>query len=172
MRAFISIDVPRDIASNAAKLQPELPQDVIKPVDQGSMHLTLRFLGNDVKDEQVPRLKEIIASVKFEPFIIKCKGVGVFPNPHYVRAVWVGMDSGGKIEEINKELNKKLQEFGFEDEPFMSHLTIARVRRRVDLGDFVSKHKDDVFGEFTVKEGGIKLKRSQFTSNRPIHTTL
>jgi len=172
MRAFIAIDVPRDIAVNAAKLQLELPQDSIKPVDPANMHLTLRFLGNDVKDEQVSRIKEIIASVKFEPFVVKCKSVGVFPNPHYVRAVWVGADSGGKIEEINREINRKLQEFEFEDEPFMSHITVSRVRKRVDLSDFVSKHANDSFGEFTVKENGIKLKRSIFTSNRPIHTTL
>jgi len=172
MRAFIAIDVPRDIAANVAKVQPELPQDVIKPVDQGNMHLTLRFLGNDVKDEQVPRLKEIIASIKFEPFVIKCKGVGIFPNPHYIRVVWAGIDSGGKLEEINKELNKKLQEFGFEDEPFTSHLTIARVRRRVDFSDFISKHKDDIFGEFTVAQGAIKLKRSQIVPGRHIYTNL
>jgi len=172
MRAFIAIDVPRDIAANVAKVQPELPQDVIKPVDPGNMHLTLRFLGNEVKDEQVPRLKEIIASVRFEPFVIKCGGIGVFPNSHYIRAVWAGIDSGGKLEEIAKELNEKLQGLGFEDEPFMSHLTIVRVRRRVDLSDFISRHKDDIFGEFTVEQGAIKLKRSQIVPGRHIYTNL
>jgi len=172
MRAFIAIDVPKDIAESIAKVQPELPQDVIKPVDQSDMHLTLRFLGNEVKDEQVPNLKEIISSIKFEPFTIKCKGVGVFPNPHYIRVVWAGIDSGGKLEEINKELNEKIQEFGFDNEPFTSHLTIARVRRRVDLNDFLSKHKDDVFGEFAVNQGAIKLKRSQIVPGRHIYTNL
>jgi 2'-5' RNA ligase len=172
MRAFIAIEVPKDIAANVAKVQPELPQDVIKPVNPKVMHLTLRFLGNEVKDEQVPRLKEIIDSIKFEPFIIKCKGIGAFPNPHYIRVVWAGIDSDGKLEEIDKELSGKLQEIGVENEPFSSHLTIARVRRRVDLSDFLSKHKDDVFGEFTVKQGGIKLKRSQLSPSGPAYFDL
>jgi 2'-5' RNA ligase len=172
MRAFIAIEVPRDVAANAAKVQPELPQDVIKPVDPKVMHLTLRFLGNEVKDEQVPKLKEVIASIKFEPFTIKVKGIGVFPNPHYIRTVWAGIDSGGNLEAIDKKLNGKLQELGFQTEPFTSHLTIARVRRRVDLSDFLAKHKDDDFGEFTVKQGAIKLKRSQLSPSGPAYFDL
>jgi len=172
MRAFIAIEVPRSIATAVAKVQPELPQDAIKSVETDKMHLTLRFLGNDVKDDQVPRLKEIISSIGFEQFTIKCKGIGVFPNPHYIKVVWAGIDSGGRLEEISKELNEKLQELGFEKEPFTSHLTIARVRRRVDLSAFLVNHKDDVFGEFTVKNGDIKLKRSQIMPGGRVYTVL
>ncbi|VVB73299.1 RNA 2',3'-cyclic phosphodiesterase [uncultured archaeon] len=172
MRAFIAIEVPQDIAANAAKVQPELPQDAVKLAQEGKMHLTLRFLGNDVKDEQVPAIKEAISSIKFEPFAVECKGIGVFPNPHYIRVVWAGIDSGGRLEAISKELNEKLVPLGFETEPFTSHLTIARVRRRIDLSDFISKHKDDVFGEFAVKQGDVRLKRSQFTSGGAVYTNL
>jgi len=172
MRAFIAVEVPRPITEKVASLQPELPQDAIKPVEPGNMHLTLRFLGNDVKDEQVPKLKELISSIAFEPFAVRCKGVDVFPNPHYIRVVWAGIDSGGNLEAINKEINEKLQALGFDKEPFTSHLTIARVRKRTNLSAFLAKHKDDAFGEFTVKKGDIKLKRSQITPSGHIYTNL
>lgn len=170
MRAFIAVEVPEDITKKVADIQTELSNDSIKLVPTENMHLTLRFLGNEVKEDQVKKIKEIIDSLKFEPFTVKCKGVGVFPNPHYIRVVWAGIDSNGKLEEVNKELNEKLEALDFEKEPFTSHLTIARVRKRMNLDEFIAKHKDDSFGEFAVKE--MKLKRSQIMPGGSVYTDL
>ncbi len=171
MRAFIAVEVPKEIAERIAVLQSELPADSIKPVPAEKMHLTLKFLEN-ISEQDAIAIKKIIAEIQPAPFAVSCAGVGVFPTPNYVRVVWTGADSDGKLESIANTLDSRLQEIGIKkDEPgFSSHITVARVRKKVNLSDFLSRHKDDVFGEFVARE--IKLKKSKITPSGPIYSDL
>ena len=57
-----------------------------------------------------------------------------------------------------------------ENRPFSSHVTIARVRRKIDAKDFLEKHKDDNFGELTVSE--FLLMQSELSREGPTYTIL
>ncbi len=169
MRAFIAVEIPKEIKEKIAKLQSELPvSDKIKLVKPEIIHITLKFLG-EMDEKDTDEIKRIVSSVRFDPFPVDVTGVGVFPSEQFVRVVWIGADNE-KLTGIAKELDKRLESFGFRSEKFVSHLTIARLREKVDLQDFLSKHKNDYFGQFEVKE--IKLKKSTLTSEGPIYSDL
>lgn len=168
MRAFIAIGVPAEIRDKIEVLGADLPAEGIKPVEKENLHITLRFLG-EIDEGKVAAIKDVISSLKFESFTANCVGTGVFPSEKYVRIVWVGVESDGALERIAEELNGKLEVLGFKKESFTSHLTIARVRRKVDLGDFLSKHKNYFLGQFTISPGDVKLKKSTLTPKGPIY---
>lgn len=173
MRAFIAIEVPHSIREKIKKIQDELPGEGLKHVEEENLHITLKFLG-EIDESKAREIKNIIGSIKFSPFEVNCMGVGVFPNEKYIRVVWVGVESNGILEKLAEELNDKLEKIGFltAKEKFTSHLTIARVKRKVDLHTFIPKHKNDFFGQFTVMEGDIKLKKSTLTPKGPIYEDL
>lgn len=171
MRAFIAIEIPFDIRDKAVALQDELPSDGIKPVEKKNIHITLRFLG-DIDERKAAEIKDAISTIRFEPFAANCLGVGVFPNEDYIRIVLMGVESSGNLEKIAEELNDKLAGIGFAKEKFASHLTIARVKKKLDLKGFLSEHKNDFFGEFRISPTDVKLKKSQLTPRGPIYADL
>jgi len=148
MRLFVSVDVPNEIKNKVAELSKELPIDSIRAVKPENMHLTLRFIG-DTPLSRLGELGEALRNVKFSPFRCKIKGVGVFPSENYIKVVWAGVESP-ELDNLAKEVIGALKGFGG-DNKFTAHLTIARVRRKIDAGAFLEKHKDDEFGEFDVE---------------------
>jgi len=148
MRLFVAVHIPDEIREKLGALGIEVKRhgEGIVPVKSGNMHLTLKFIGeSDRADEIVKRLRE----VPFAAFSCTVKGVGVFPTPQYVRVVWAGMESGDALESLAKDVGGVLRGLGG-DERFSAHVTIARVKRKVDLTDFLQKHRDEDFGTFTV----------------------
>lgn len=159
MRLFVAVEIPMEIRERIAKLGEEIRQDGIVSVKPENMHLTLKFIGEGNPDEIIEKL----AAVRFSRFRCRAKNVGVFPNENYIRVVWAGIEG-------TEELAEKVQESLGEKERFTGHATIARVKRKVDLGAFLEKHRDDEFGEFEVS--GFQLIKSELGPGGPAYTTL
>ncbi len=108
----------------------------IKWVRPESIHLTLQFLG-DVDQGVIPSIQRGIekAVIGVPPFSLKVKGVGVFPNSKRPRILWMGL-TGDTDELINlkTKISNELESIGFpiENRPFKGHLTIGRVKDRID----------------------------------------
>lgn len=171
VRLFIAVEISDDARKKIAAIQKELPSDSIKIVEPGLIHITLKFLG-ETDEGKINKIKEELASIKFSPIGLKCKGVGVFPSEKFIRVVWCGIEEDEgfmQLKEVADEVEKRMVAMGFEknDYPFSPHLTIGRPRGKADLAAFLKKHKDDDFGDFTVKE--IKLKKSTLTPKGPIY---
>jgi len=150
MRLFVAVHVPDALKEKLAALGKEIEQDGIRFVKPGNMHLTLKFIG-EVDEGEAPEIEEKLRAISFAPISCSLKGIGVFPNENYIRVVWAGCESGGKLEALAKDVMDALHGYG-DSRPFSAHLTIARVKRKLGLKDFLQKHKDDVFGDFEAKE--------------------
>ena len=88
---------------------------------------------------------------------VKLRGVGVFPNESYIRVVWIGCKSkDNSLKELSDRINEGIGELGFPREENTPHLTIARVKRRINLLDFLAKYKNADFGEFEVTQFFLK----------------
>ena len=68
-----------------------------------------------------------------------------------------------------KKINEALAS-EFKREEFTAHATIARVKQKVELHDFLEKHKNDSFGEFVCTN--FVLKQSELSIEGPKYTTL
>ena len=175
-RGFIAVDV--DIIPKIIEFEKEIENSGadVKLIKPENIHITLKFLG-DTDEQLIDDIVEIIKSSteEIKPFNIQLIGTGVFPNPNYMRVVWIGIKNCELLEVIAKTIDEKTVNLGFEKEKreFSAHLTIARVRsaRNKDkLMQVLEKYKETRFVEFKVES--VKLIKSDLTSKGPIYTTL
>jgi RNA 2',3'-cyclic 3'-phosphodiesterase len=139
MRAFIALDLPAGIHRSLAGLQQQW-QETAAPVSwvkSGSIHLTLKFLGN-IATEQVAEIQGVLQAIAVarSPFQLQPMGCGAFPSLKQMRVVWVGLQ--GAVEallELQKAIEEALVPLGFaaEERPFRAHLTVGRVKGKRHL---------------------------------------
>jgi 2'-5' RNA ligase len=176
MRGFIAVDV---LNVAIVKLQNDIlsaaewnPRDV-KPVEPHNFHFTVIFLG-EISDQDVGRIKEMLAGFQFEPFTITYSGIGAFPNPAHARVVWVGLDSEGaqKLTALANDIIAKMSELGFKaDKPFSAHLTLLRARGRpVSTSYLSSKYQGRTFGSDRIDK--VHLKKSELRSSGPLYSNV
>ncbi|MFZ5501132.1 MAG: RNA 2',3'-cyclic phosphodiesterase, partial [Candidatus Micrarchaeota archaeon] len=142
--------------------------DGLVPVKPENMHLTLKFIG-EADESGAGKIEEKLRAISFAPFRCSLRGVGVFPDEHHIRVVWAGCESGGALEKLAKDVMDALSGYG-DDKPFSAHLTIARVKRKLDLKGFLQKHRDEPFGEFEAKE--FHLIKSELKPGGPEYSAL
>ncbi len=138
IRAFIGIGLPENIVSFFHEIQDGIKEHGfnLKLVKPENIHITLKFLGNIDKGT----VKEIGCAmeeaVKGKTRIaLTAKGIGCFPNAEKPRIVWVGLrKQTQKLKAIQHALDQKLETIGFpkEKRPFKSHLTIGRIKKKIN----------------------------------------
>jgi 2'-5' RNA ligase len=175
-RGFIAIDIETN--QKIIELFNKIGQTGanLKIVEPQNIHITLKFLG-DTDEKLIEEIEQIIEkSVKENnPFEIKLTGTGVFPNPGYIKVVWIGIEENGIIGEIAGRIDEQTHKLGFERDKrrFSPHLTIARVKSAKNkdrLIQVLNQYSDTEFIKFKVES--IKLKKSELTPKGPIYTTL
>jgi 2'-5' RNA ligase len=73
---------------------------------------------------------------KFAPFDLKTGPIGVFPSWKRPRVIWAGVeDPEGSISELAGYIENIMADLGFkkEERAYVPHLTLGRVRGRVDV---------------------------------------
>ena len=179
IRSFIAIDLPQKTRENLAAIQDQLRQSQagVRWAKPGSIHLTLKFLGN-ILPEQVDAIAAAVAQlVRDEPPITLCAaGLGAFPSPRKPRVIWVGL--GGEVDRlanIQAGLEKALEPLGFarEDRGVRPHLTIGRVKDRRRLQSLIEAMSTLELPEFNSFDGNeIILYKSDLRPTGAIYTKL
>lgn len=168
LRSFLAIDIPEELKKKIRALQKELATKGIKLVEQENIHITLKFLGN-VPAERVEQIKRVIKNIQLPAFSVQLKNMGIFPNENYIRVLWIGCKSK-ELQQLGEKINKLLAPVMKEEEEFIPHLTIARVKQKCDLKNFLAKHKHDDFGTFSCTE--FVLYNSELTKQGPVYTRI
>ena len=113
IRTFIAIELPERTVEMLVAIQDELKQSRarVRWVKPGSIHLTLKFLGN-IPPGQVDDIAATAAPVvrNEHPLTLCAGGLGAFPNQRKPRVIWVGLQ--GQVERlglIQTRLEKALQ---------------------------------------------------------------
>lgn len=179
MRAFIAIELPKEIRDALGILQQKLRSSgaEVKWVAPENIHLTLKFLG-EIDDTQLPKFSEIIeeTSRNHNSFQIRINSIGVFPKLNSPRVIWVGVDKGdGECKKIAAELEEKIAAYGIPEEKreFSSHITIARVKSLLNRDKLVQE-LNQLAGYFRQKNllfyaVKITLFKSTLTPKGPIY---
>jgi 2'-5' RNA ligase len=177
VRLFIAVEIEdRDVLSRIIGVRDRilgLGAD-LKPVEDENIHLTLRFLG-DVEDSMVPSIERVLEPLSgFQPFRMRVRGLGVFPDLRSPRVVWVGVGEGSEVlRSMRGVIDRGLRGLRvFEDEHgFTPHITIARVRGRSGLdrlARYVEENSEMDLGFSSVTR--VVLKRSVLTPRGPIYS--
>src|SRR2546421_211885 len=184
LRAFIAIQLSDEVKRQIGSVQAELKREVSgsgrggKAVKIGwtqpeGIHLTLKFLG-DIQETQVEALREILkrAAAPARPFTLEARGLGAFPNPRAPRVIWLGLhgksDDMAELQRLQAAVEDGAAALGFAKEAraFTPHLTLARIRDRVEAGALepvLTGQQNRVVGGFTAGSGGL-TKRGRRSS--------
>jgi len=177
IRAFIAIDIDDKTINSLVNVQEAIAslKCDIKFVERENIHLTLKFLG-EIPLNKVHEVCEVMNNVKFPPFTLEVKGLGVFPSFSRPRVVWAGVGEGYQnVVEIFRFLDSTLKKLNFksEDEDFVPHITIGRFKSSRNINaflDLIKNYRDTTFGKFNVT--CIRLKKSTLTPRGPIYSNL
>ena len=179
IRSFIAIDFPEEIRKALEDIQKELKQcgAGVRWVKPGSIHLTLKFLGN-IHPAQVEDIALAVAQeIRDEPPItLGAAGLGAFPSRRKPRVIWIGMEGEvQRLTRIQTRVENALEPLGFvrEKRGFRPHLTIGRVKDRRKLQaliDAMAELKIPEFDSFDVTE--IILYKSDLRPTGAIYTKL
>lgn len=168
-RLFVAVELPGELRKNIHEFAKQIEQDGIKLVEEQNLHVTMKFIG-DVPEDKVEEISSRLSEIKFDWFECSVKGTGVFPNPNYIRVVWVALECE-QLTELANSVISKLKDIGKpEKRGFSAHLTTARVKRKVDLNKFLEENKEKEFGNFKVNE--FSLIESKLTPEGPVYTKL
>ena len=138
MRLFTGIAIPQDVQRNLARLIDHLrPHAHIKWSPPYNLHVTTKFIG----EWPEPRLPELIDTLRalpgFPAFDVEIRSIGWFPNPHAPRVLWAAMTAPPALSQLAAATDEALATLGIEREkkPFSPHLTLARIKEPIPLGN-------------------------------------
>lgn len=170
IRAFAAIeigDAARDAIASLIRRLRAIPSRVswVRPEN---LHLTLRFLG----EVDAARIEAYAARVRGEiaaipAFEATVRGVGAFPNARRASVIWAGAEStDDALGQMYSIAERAAQAAGLpaETRPFVSHVTLGRVRREsrsVDVSRYLEQERGFDAGAFTV--GAVSLFSSELT---------
>ena len=173
MRTFVAVEVHNDdVLNSISKLQSDLNIEATA-VSKQNMHFTLLFLG-EISEETAEDVKKALSSVTFKPIVLSFTHLGAFPNPNFPRVIWVGTDdaSAKQLVELARQVEEKLAPLGFRsDKPFKPHLTIFRVKKKIEnISKKIERFKETNLGKDVISE--LKFKQSILTPSGPIYSDL
>ena len=142
MRLFIALNFD-SFKDYFEELQHQIHEKETTCTFPKTFHLTLKFLG-DLPDVDVQKVKESLSKVEMRSYQTSVGDIGVFPNEHHIRTVWVGLEDNQTIA-LQQRIEDALISIGKKSkESFMPHITLARVKH-IDpnrTSDFIEKlHK-------------------------------
>jgi len=181
IRAFIAIELPPELKKELTKVETQLKINsppVIKWIEPGSIHITLKFLGETsdaILDDLILAMEESVVGVS--PFKLDVRQLGAFPGVDRPQVIWVGVSGEmEKLKQLQKNLEKNTEQLGFkrESRTFSPHLTLGRVRdgaRPDDIQRIGKLLNETVFTALhNINVNQINLMKSVLTPNGAIHT--
>jgi len=128
MRLFVGIDLSEHIREHLQSyiegLQRLVSPDTVKWTRPQNWHLTLKFLGETQKLEQV---KTALLKINMPTFEFEVSGTGFF-TPRSPRIFWAGVKGSAALPALATEIDEHLLPVGFvpEDKVYSPHITLAR----------------------------------------------
>ncbi len=122
MRLFVAIQLDEQMKDSLAAYQTEMRKNGVsgRYVDKENLHLTLAFIGEYGKPDEV---KEALGAVAVPPFVMRLEGVGLFGN-----LFWAGIEQREELTTLVRRIRRSLSEenIPFDRKRFVPHITLLR----------------------------------------------
>ena len=172
-RCFIALELPREAIDYIEEIQELIKKKNLfygKFTEPENLHLTLKFLG-EIDEKKIEEVKSRLKKIKLGGFEASLGELGFF-SEKFIRILWMKIN-GKQIWDLQKEIDEKLKEAGFEpEERFMSHLTIGRIKKVTDkkmFAEYIKNVKTKKI-KFNVEE--FILKKSELKPEGPVYTDI
>lgn len=169
MRLFIAILLSKSIIGKIHERELRLSQLCnINFVPPQNLHVTLNFIGETNRVQEIINIIDDICAPKFE---YKIKGLGHFRR-NDGDILWTGIEDKSAIEKIQQQLTQGLLSNGFkiESRSFKPHITLAR---RVNISDNNYYTAKQIFcTALTAYAKRISLMKSERKNNKMVYTEI
>ncbi len=172
VRCFICLEAPREVIEEVEKLQNQIRKQNLflgKFTEPENLHLTLKFLG-EVEEDKVEEVKKALRKIKMQKFEAGLGELGFF-SERVIRILWAKINSK-QIWELQSAIDEKLKDIFPKEERFMSHLTIARIKKVIRRKEFIEYAKGIRVKEIRFKVSEFVLKKSELTSEGPVYSDI
>lgn len=178
IRTFVAVLISENLKKEISEVQEQVKKLApdVKWVTPENFHVTLKFLG-DVREDHISQVCDAVdnAARAFSPLDVSVGGLGAFPNVQRGRVVWVGIEDGGReLSDLAGALDEKLAALGFEREtkPFMSHITIGRVKDRFPSALAAGMQDVNAEGLGVQRVASVAVMRSDLQPQGPVYSPL
>ena len=171
-RCFIAIEISREAINEIEAIQNIIKKRKLfygKLTEPENLHLTLKFLG-EINEEIIEKVKEELRNIKIKEFEVSLGELGLF-SEHIPRILWVRL-MGKEVLELQAEIDKQLDNIFPKEERFMSHLTIARIKKVIDKRILLEYIKNLKHRKIKFKINEFILKKSELMPEGPIYSNL
>lgn len=173
LRIFVGIKFPEKAILVTTKTQALLDNKQLfqgKWTKQENLHLTLKFLG-EINKSQLCEITKSLHSIKIPPIEVELGKVGVFCSSKIIRIIWIHI-LGDEILKLQKRIDITLSNQFPPEKRFMSHLTIARVKKVFDNQKLIQEINEiQILAQpFLIRE--FNLIQSELFPSGPVYTTL
>lgn len=178
MRAFLAAEIDEELKDKISKVQERLKEAdaPVKFVEPYNLHFTFKFFG-EIDEEKTEKISSAVENKvqNYGPFEMFIKGVGVFPNPRYIRVLWLGVEDSEPFSKLQMDLDEDFVKLGFKKErSYVPHLTMGRVRGAKNKDALISKInelKEVEIGKMKIEK--LLLKESVLRRDTgPVYTTV
>lgn len=173
MRAFIGIDLPKEIKDKLYTLQKEIGNNYAKInwVHKKNLHLTLKFFV-DISETDVKRVISMMKDFKFNPFKARLGELGFFPNINNPRVLWVGLEPLSELMNFQGDIDEKLSCSFNREAKFNAHLTLGRIKLIKDKEKFLRLLKNIKIPNSVFEISEISFVKSMLTRDGPKYKLL
>jgi 2'-5' RNA ligase len=175
MRLFVALDLPPAVLGNLERLLATLRRSArIAWSPPANLHITTKFIGW-WPDERLEDVKAALSGIPPRPEIeVRVHELGFFPNPRSPRVFWCGIQAPG-LAELAADTDRATAAIGVETEkrPFSPHLTLARIKERIDMRPLeaaIASLSSLDFGGFSARS--FYLYRSEPRPSGSVYTKL
>lgn len=170
-RLFIALEFPSQIIKKLIIIQQQIQAlqlfegAYVKPEQ---FHITLTFVGNvDIQYQQC--IQKALRAIKYPRFEGHLGGLGVFPNQKNIRIIWVDFNALELLELVQQIKNILKPLVTLEEREFVSHITLARVKKVHNIHALVQYLSDMPLLDAQCKVTEFSLKKSELTSKGSIY---
>ena len=178
-RVFIAVPIVSETAfqvSSNWKNDRHLNINRLKWANPETWHVTLFFLG-ETPEPGIDLLQRLIdeSFSAVQGFSTKMNGVGVFPNQHNPKVLWLGLESIQPLMLAYEQLGDLLRQngFSFDSKLLKPHVTLVRIKSLENLSAFdalMNEYQKFNFGIVAINR--VVLFESILTPEGPVYKPL
>lgn len=168
-RCFVALELSREAINEIKNLQKIIGSTFIftgKFTEPENLHLTLKFLG-EIDEDTLERVREKLSRISFLEIQARLGDAGVF-SKKFPKIIWISLNG---VYELQKIIDDSLKGIFTEEERFMSHITLARIKYIKEKKELL-EHVKTIKGKAIFKVSEFYLKKSELKSEGPIYTDL
>jgi 2'-5' RNA ligase len=173
LRCFIALELSREAIDYIEGLNLLIKKKNLftgKFTEPENLHLTLKFLG-EIEEEKIEQVKKKLSEIKSGQFEASLGEVGVFINK-FNSILWIKLQ-GKEIWNLQEQIDKKLGDLEFTpEERFMSHISIARMKKIHDKNEFLDYVKNIKTKKIKFKVKEFILKKSELKPEGPAYENI